>query len=117
MALLVFPKWDSRLPERSTIFAKPLNRTHGPRPQYQSIDFLKSRVDKTLSVQKQIAATWTWPLKTTTDWEGESVQLDKSQPDSLAAKAIAANTRAGSARGQLDKRLEIIHDHTLIMSA
>lgn len=28
-----------------------------------SIDFLKSRVDKTLSVQRQIAAEWTWPLK------------------------------------------------------
>lgn len=78
-----------------------------------SIDFLKSRVDKTLSVQKQIAATWTWPLKTIALWEADSVQLDKSQPDSLAAKAIAANTRAESARGQLDKRLGTIHDQTL----
>lgn len=41
------------------------------------------------------------------------MQLDKSQPDSVAAKAIAANTRAESARSQLDKRFGIIHDQTL----
>ncbi len=78
-----------------------------------SIDFLKTRVDKTLSVQRQIAPTWTWPLKTLAAWEEDSVQLDKSQPDSKAAKAIAASTLAESARGQIDQRLATIHAQTL----
>lgn len=78
-----------------------------------SIDFLKTRVDKTLSVQRQIAATWTWPLKAISAWEDDSVQLDKSQPASKAALAIAASIRAETARGQIDKRLAIIHSQTL----
>ena len=78
-----------------------------------SIDFLKTRVDKTLSVQRHIAATWTWPLKTTAAWEEDSVQLDKSQPASKAALAIAAGIRTETARGQIDKRLAIIHSQTL----
>jgi hypothetical protein len=78
-----------------------------------SIDFLKNRVDKTLSVQRQIAATWTWPIKTVAEWEADSTQLDKSQPDTAAATAIAATTRADGVRGQLDQRLATIHAQTL----
>lgn len=78
-------------------------------------DFLKNRVDKTLSVQSQIASIWTWPLKTIAQWEADSVQLDKSQPDSTAAKAIVASTRADSARGVIDARLKTIHEQTLVV--
>jgi hypothetical protein len=78
-----------------------------------SIDFLKTRVDQTLSVQRSIADTWTWDLKTLAEWEADSLQLDKTQPNTVAAKAIAAATRADSARGALDGRLAELHAQTL----
>lgn len=78
-----------------------------------SIDFLKTRVDQTLAVQRQIAATWTWAPKTLAEWESDSRQLDKSHPGSLAANAIAAAARAEGARGALDARLATLHAQTL----
>ncbi len=78
-----------------------------------SIDFLKTRVDQTLSVQREIATTWTWSEKTLADWEADSLQLDKTQPNTVAAKAIAAATRAESARSVLDARLAELHAQTL----
>jgi len=78
-----------------------------------SIDFLKTRVDQTLSVQREIAATWTWSEKTLAAWEADSLQLDKTQPNTVAAKAIAAATRADSARSVLDLRLGELHAQTV----
>jgi hypothetical protein len=78
-----------------------------------SIDFLKKRVDATLSIQKQLAETWVWPLRTVAEWEADSLQLDKTQPDTVAAQAIDAATKADSARGVLDGRLSQIHKQTL----
>jgi hypothetical protein len=78
-------------------------------------DFLKTRVDKTLSLQNQIAESWLWPVKTAAEWQTDSTQLDKSQPGTLAAKAITAETRADSARGQLDQRHAEMHRQTLVL--
>jgi hypothetical protein len=78
-----------------------------------SIDFLKTRVDQTLSVQRSIADTWTWSEKTLAAWEADSLQLDKTQPNTVAAKSIAAATREDSARGVLDARLKDLHAQTL----
>jgi hypothetical protein len=67
-----------------------------------SIQFLKERVDKTLTVQTQISATWLWRHKTLAQWEQVSSDLDKTVPGSLAQLGIAAETasqrRHGSAR-------------------
>ncbi len=78
-----------------------------------SIDFLKRRIDATLSAQTSFATEWTWPLRTIAEWTVDSQQLDKSVDDSLASQAIAAHTRANSARGLLDARLATIHAQTV----
>lgn len=78
-----------------------------------SIDFLKNRVDKTRSVQTQIAATWLWPLRTVAQWEADSEALDKTVEGSLANIATEAHTIAEAARGDLDMRLESIHAQTV----
>lgn len=78
-----------------------------------SIDFLKNRVDKTRSVQTQIASTWLWPLRTVAQWEADGAALDKSVEGSLAHTAIEAHTEAEAARGDLDTRLESIHALTV----
>ena len=80
-----------------------------------SIDFLKKRVDATLSAQTAFATEWTWPLRTILEWQSDSEQLDKSVDNSLASLAIAATTKANSARGILDARLAVIHQQTLGM--
>jgi hypothetical protein len=77
-----------------------------------SIEFLKNRVDATLSVQTQIAATWTWPLRTVAEWQSDSLQLDRTLSDTVASRAIAASTQADVARGRLDTRLATIHTQT-----
>ncbi len=78
-----------------------------------SIDFLKERVDKTLTVQTQIAATWLWRHKTLAQWEQVSSDLDKTVPGSLAQVAIAAQTSFNAATGALDTRLQRIHEITV----
>jgi hypothetical protein len=78
-----------------------------------SIDFLKDRVDKTRSVQTQIAATWLWPLKTVAQWEADGTALDKTVEDSLANVATEAHTTAEASRGALDTRLNSIHVQTV----
>ncbi|MDB6173905.1 MAG: hypothetical protein JWL59_3216 [Chthoniobacteraceae bacterium] len=80
-----------------------------------SIAFLKERVDKTLSVQTEIAPIWIWPLKSLKEWQNDSIQLDKSQEETVAAKAISASTRMSSSRGLLDARLELIHSQTKLV--
>lgn len=81
-----------------------------------SIDDLKTRVDKTRSVQTQIAATWLWPLKTVAQWDADSGALDKSVEGSLAQVAIEAHTAGESARGDLDTRLAAIHTQTVAVA-
>jgi hypothetical protein len=78
-----------------------------------SIDFLKNRVDKTRSVQTQIAATWLWPLRTVAQWQADGAALDKSVEGSLANLATEAHTKAEAARGDLDTRQEAIHAQTV----
>jgi hypothetical protein len=78
-----------------------------------SIDFLKDRVDKTLSVQSQIASTWLWRHKTLAQWEQVSSDLDKTVPGSLAQVSIAAQTAFNAATGELDTRLDRIHEITV----
>jgi len=78
-----------------------------------SIDFLKQRVDKTRSVQAQIAPTWLWPIKSLAEWDADSASLDVSVEDSLAETAIEANTTAQSTRGDYDTRLAAIHSITV----
>lgn len=78
-----------------------------------SIDFLKERVDKTRSVQSQIAATWLWPLRTVAQWQADSEALDKTVEGSLANVATEAHTLAEAARGDLDTRLNAIHAQTV----
>lgn len=78
-----------------------------------SIDFLKQRVDKTRSVQSQIAATWVWPLRTVAQWQADGIALDKSEDGSLANVATEAHTLAEAARGDLDTRLAAIHAQTV----
>ena len=81
-----------------------------------SIDFLKDRVDKTRSVQAQIAGDWIWPGHTLAEWEADSAALDKSVEGSLAQLATEAHTRAEAARGDLDQRLEVIHTQTVAVT-
>ncbi len=81
-----------------------------------SIDFLKDRVDKTRSVQTQIAATWLWPLRTVAQWQADGAVLDKTVPGSLANVADEAHTLAEAARGDLDTRLAAIHAQTVAVS-
>lgn len=81
-----------------------------------SIDFLKDRVDKTRSVQTQIAATWLWPLRSVAEWEADGETLDKTVEGSLANLATEAHTLAEAARGDLDTRLESIHAHTVAVT-
>jgi len=78
-----------------------------------SIDFLKDRVEKTRSVQTQIAATWLWPLKSVALWEVDAASLDKAVDGSLAHLATEAHTLAEAARGTLDARLNAIHVQTV----
>ena len=78
-----------------------------------SIDFLKNRVDKTRSVQTQIAADWLWSLRTVAQWQADGEALDKTVEGSLANIATEAHTIAEAARGDLDTRLEAIHAQTL----
>jgi hypothetical protein len=78
-----------------------------------SIEFLKTRVDKTLSVQTQIAATWLWRHMTIAQWEAVSAALDKTVNGSLAQVAIAAHTEFESATGVLDTRMKVIHAITV----
>jgi len=78
-----------------------------------SIEFLKTRVDKTLSVQTQIAETWLWRHKTIAEWEAVSTALDKTVAGSLAQVAIAAHTEFESATGVLDTRFKAIHAITV----
>jgi hypothetical protein len=82
---------------------------------HTSITFLKDRVDKTLSVQTEIAPIWIWPLKSLKEWQSDSMQLDKSQENTAAAKAISASTRMASSRGLLDARLDVIHAQTKLV--
>lgn len=77
-----------------------------------STEFLKRRVDATLAVQRSIAATWLWPLRSLAEWADDSLQLDRSQETSLAHAALAASTLADRARGTLDARLNAIHAQT-----
>lgn len=78
-----------------------------------SISFLKNRVDKTFAVQRQIAASWVWPFKTVADWEADSLQLDTTQPDTVAAGALEASTAEQKAQGTLDRRYAAIHAQTV----
>ena len=78
-----------------------------------SIDFLKDRVDKTRSVQTQIASSWLWSLRTVAQWQADSEALDKTVEGSLANIATEAHTLAEAARGDLDTRLEAIHAQTV----
>ncbi|MBL9130538.1 MAG: hypothetical protein JNG86_05025 [Verrucomicrobiaceae bacterium] len=81
-----------------------------------SIEFLKDRVDKTRSVQTQIAATWLWPLRTVAQWQADSAALDKTVEGSLANVATEAHTTAEAARGDLDTRLGAIHAQTVAVT-
>ncbi len=78
-----------------------------------SIDFLKDRVDKTRSVQTQIASTWLWALRTVAEWQADGMALDKTVEGSLANVADEAHTSAEAARGDLDTRLAAIHAQTV----
>lgn len=78
-----------------------------------SIDFLKDRVDKTRSVQAQIASQWLWPLHSVAQWQSDSAALDKTVEGSLANRATEAHTLTEAARGNLDLRLESIHAMTV----
>lgn len=78
-----------------------------------SIAFLKNRVDQTLSVQREIAATWTWPLRTIAEWEADAEALDVTVENSPAQVAVEAHTFAEAARGALDARLKAIHTQTV----
>ncbi len=78
-----------------------------------SIQFLKDRVDATLAVQKEIQGTWVWPARTVADWEADSLALDRSQPDTIAAQAVSAVTVADIARGALDARMGTLHTLTV----
>lgn len=78
-----------------------------------SIDFLKLRVDKTLSVQDQIKTTWLWRHRTMAQWNEVSSDLDKSVDGSMAQVAIAAQTAFNAATGALDMRLARIHEITV----
>jgi len=79
-----------------------------------SIAFLKNRVDKTLSTQEEIAPSWLWPVRTVAEWEADSLQLDQSQPGTLARRAISAEAALEGARGALDTRLRELHRQCLI---
>lgn len=78
-----------------------------------SIAEIKARLDKTRSVQTQIAATWVWPLKTVAQWEADAGAIDEAVEGSLANIANEARTAAEGARGVLDGRLSAIHAQTL----
>jgi hypothetical protein len=106
--------WDGFWPETEAL-TPPLPACLTPllMPLNTSIDFLKDRVDKTRSVQTQIAATWLWPLKSVAEWAADSAALDKSVDGSLAQVATEAHTVAEAARGDLDERLHAIHVQTV----
>lgn len=78
-----------------------------------SIEFLKTRVDKTRSVQTQIAATWLWELKTVAQWNTDSAALDTTEEGSMSQVGVEAHTLAEAARGVLDTRLDTIHKQTV----
>lgn len=78
-----------------------------------SIDILKTRVDKTRSVQTEIAATWLWSEKSVAQWEADALALDKTVEGSAAQIAVEAHTAAEGARGVLDARLAAIHAITV----
>jgi hypothetical protein len=78
-----------------------------------SIDDLKLRVEKTRSVQTQIAATWLWSLKTLAQWDEDAEQIDKTVEGSEAQLQIEGHTTAESERGKLDGRLSAIHKITV----
>lgn len=108
--------WLDSLPDTMTPpVTPPLPPSLTPLPMTlnTSIDFLKDRVDKTRSVQAQIAATWLWPLRTVAQWQEDSEALDKTVEGSLAHAATEAHTLAEAARGDLDTRLASIHAHTV----
>lgn len=110
--------WDGFLPEEAPPSSTPplpsnLQPLKPTMNLNTSIDFLKDRVDKTRSVQTQIAADWVWPGHSIAEWEADGEALDKSVEGSLAQIATEAHTRAEAARGDLDQRLEAIHAQTV----
>lgn len=113
--------WDGFMPEEAPPTTTPplppnLNPTSPTMNLNTSIDFLKDRVDKTRSVQAQIATSWLWEGHSVADWEADSEALDKSVDGSLAHLATEAHTRAEAARGDLDTRLAAIHAQTVAVA-
>jgi hypothetical protein len=82
-----------------------------------SIDFVRTRTEKTAAVQATLAAlpadAWVWPQKTAAAWTADVEQLDGAKAGTLAHKATAAATDKSIQFAALDARYKTLHAKTL----